>query len=107
MKKLILTAVIASAMFACNSNPSDQIVGTWIPKDAKKDKVSNDTLFIEKIEGDRYNLRAHYWAGEEKRAINKEVVFKENTLYLPNNKFFTFTESEEFDIDGVLYKNLE
>lgn len=107
MKKLVLIAVLASAMFACNSNPSDQIVGTYIPKDAKKDKVSNDTIFIKKIEENKYTLIVSYWAGEEKRAKTMDAVLKDNTLYFEDNKPLKFNENQELSINGVLFKNLE
>lgn len=107
MKKLILTAVLASAMFACNSNSSDQIVGTWIPKDATKDKVSNDTIFIEKIEGNKYTLIVSYLANEEKRAKTMDAVLKDNTLYFEKNEPLKFNENQELSIKGALFKKVE
>lgn len=104
MKKLVLIVVVVSAMFACNSNPSDQITGTWVTKDAE---VNNDTLFIDKIDEDNFHLRGHLWNTGKKKVFAVKVIFKDNTIYLPDGKYLTFTEDQEFLIDGDLYKNLE
>lgn len=104
MKNHIFIAVLAATMLACNSNSSDHIVGTWVSKDPA---VSSDTIFIDKIEGERFSLRAHIWAKGKKTAFSREVTFKENTIYLPNDKHLTFTKNKEFVVDGNLYENID
>lgn len=102
LKTLFAALLFISLLYSCNSK--HEIEGTWI---REVPTAANDTIFIGKVNDKLFSIEAHAWNNGELKSLTSTATFKENVVYLDNEKTFFLNEEKQFVINNIKYIKLD